>query len=145
MSKEVKSIIIDKVIINRGNEDVLLTDPEEIKQEVNHHFQTIAGSSNQNKVLSEKWINQYHLKEDIDSDIYDSLMDEITIEELNYHISQLSNRKASGLTKIFYEMLKYGSEEMKNYIKNMLNDCLRLKLISIEWKLADLYPIPKPN
>lgn len=44
LSKEVKSITIDKMIINRNNEDILLTNPMDIKNEVNNYFQNIAGS-----------------------------------------------------------------------------------------------------
>ncbi|CAB4412496.1 unnamed protein product [Rhizophagus irregularis] len=81
-------------------------------------------------------------KDYINSNIYDGLMDEITQD---YHISLLTNGKVSGLSKMFYEMLKHGSLEMKQFIRNFLNECLSLKKIPMEWKLPDLYPIPKPK
>ncbi|PKK61800.1 hypothetical protein RhiirC2_791273 [Rhizophagus irregularis] len=81
----------------------------------------------------------------INSNVYEGLMDEITIDEINYHISLLPMGKASGPSSISYEMIKNASDEMKHYIKDMLNECLRLKKIPQEWKLADLYPIPKPK
>jgi hypothetical protein len=46
MNREIKSIVIDRIIITKNNDDVLKTDPQSIKKEVNNHFQQIAGSTN---------------------------------------------------------------------------------------------------
>ncbi|CAB4423746.1 unnamed protein product [Rhizophagus irregularis] len=111
------------------------------KKEVNKHFQQIAGSTNQEKILSGIWIDQYSPRDYI----YDGLMDHITQEEIMYHIFLLPNGKASGPSRVSYEMIKHSSSEMKTYIKDYLNECLTLKKIPKEWKIADLYPIPKPK
>ncbi|UZO25976.1 uncharacterized protein OCT59_018229 [Rhizophagus irregularis] len=145
MNREIKSIVIDRIIVTENNDDVLITDPQSIKKEVNNHFQHIAGSTNQEKILSGIWIDQYFSRNYVDENIYDGLIDHITQEEIEYHISLLSNGKASGPSRVSYEMIKHSSSEMKTYIKDYLNECLTLKKIPKEWKIADLYPIPKPK
>ncbi|CAB4425398.1 unnamed protein product [Rhizophagus irregularis] len=117
MNREIKSIVIDRVIVTENNDDILKTDPQSIKKEVNNHFQHIAGSTNQEKILSGIWIDQYSPRDYVDVNIYDGLMDHITQEEIEYHISLLPNGKASGPSR----------------------------KIPKEWKIADLYPIPKPK
>ncbi|CAB4405836.1 unnamed protein product [Rhizophagus irregularis] len=145
MNREIKSIVIDRVIVTENNDDILKTDPQSIKKEVNNHFQHIAGSTNQEKILSGIWIDQYSPRDYVDVNIYDGLMDHITQEEIEYHISLLPNGKASGPSRVSYEMIKHSSSEMKTYIKDYLNECLTLKKIPKEWKIADLYPILKPK
>ncbi|CAB5293927.1 unnamed protein product [Rhizophagus irregularis] len=95
MNREIKSIVIDRIIVTENNDDVLITDPQSIKKEVNNHFQHIAGSTNQEKILSGIWIDQYFSRNYVDENIYDGLIDHITQEEIEYHISLLPNGKAS--------------------------------------------------
>ena len=56
MNREIKSIVIDRVIAIKDDEEILITDPSTIKSEVNKHFQKIAGSINQDKNITGKWI-----------------------------------------------------------------------------------------
>ncbi|RGB21593.1 hypothetical protein C1646_777669 [Rhizophagus diaphanus] len=99
-----------RVIVTEDNEDILKTVPECIKKEVDH----------------------YSPKAYIDSTIYDRLMDQITQKEGDYHISLLSNGKASGPSRIFYKMIKHSSVKMKLFITNYLNECLALRKIPKE-------------
>ncbi|RGB23296.1 hypothetical protein C1646_774730 [Rhizophagus diaphanus] len=107
MNREIKSIVIDRVIVIENDEEILKIAPECIKKEVNVHFQNIAGSFNHEKLISGRWVDQYSPKTDIDINIYEELMDYITQEELDYYISILPNAKASGPSKISYEMIKH--------------------------------------
>ncbi|UZO17221.1 uncharacterized protein OCT59_008582 [Rhizophagus irregularis] len=116
MEREIKSIVLDKVLIKENNEDKLITDEEKIKDIVNDHFQNIAGSTNQRKILSEYWAKFYFLQDEINDIIYKDLMVEPTNNELNEALNKLSNNKASGPTEI-----------------------------PLEWKYANVYPIPKPK
>ncbi|RGB37722.1 hypothetical protein C1646_756579 [Rhizophagus diaphanus] len=115
MNQEIKSIVIDRIIVTENDEEILKTAPECIKKEVNAHFQNIA--------------EPYHTRGG----------------ELSYIYSSILNGKASGPSKILYEMIKHSSVKIKLFITNYLNECLTLRKIPKEWKLADLYPIPKPK
>ncbi|CAB4491897.1 unnamed protein product [Rhizophagus irregularis] len=116
MEREIKSIVLDRVLIKENNEDKLITDEEKIKDIVNDHFQNIAGSTNQPKILSEYWAKFYFPQDEINDKIYKDLMVEPTNDELNEALNKLSNNKASGPTEI-----------------------------PLEWKYANVYPIPKPK
>ncbi|CAG8782724.1 12554_t:CDS:2, partial [Rhizophagus irregularis] len=120
MNREIKSIVIDQVIVTENNDDVLITDPQSIKKR---------RSTNQEKILSGIWIDQYSPRNYVDENIYDGLIDHITQEEIEYHISLLPNGKASGPSRVSYKMIKHSSSEMKTYIKDYLNECLTLKKI----------------
>ncbi|CAG8779782.1 9463_t:CDS:2, partial [Rhizophagus irregularis] len=98
MEREIKSIVLDKVLIKENNEDKLITDEEKIKDIVNDHFQNIAGSTNQPKILSEYWAKFYFPQDEINDKIYKDLMVEPTNDELNEALNKLSNNKASGPT-----------------------------------------------
>ena len=70
MEREIKSIVLDRVLIKENNEDKLITDKEKIKDIVNDHFQNIAGSTNQPKILSEYWEKFYFPQDEINDIIY---------------------------------------------------------------------------
>ncbi|RGB25517.1 hypothetical protein C1646_771616 [Rhizophagus diaphanus] len=99
-----------RVIVTENDEEILKIAPECIKKEV----------------------EQYSPKTDINVNIYDGLMDRITQEEMDYHISILPNGKALGPSKISYEMIKHSSAVMKSFITNYLNECLTLRKIPKE-------------
>ncbi|GES90873.1 hypothetical protein GLOIN_2v1844221 [Rhizophagus clarus] len=72
-----------KVYKNDNNEDTLYTEEDEVKEQTNLHFQTIAGTINCEKNLSQfpEWQDQYELKQDIHNTIYKDLMKYPSMEE----------------------------------------------------------------
>src|SRR6266487_1563008 len=58
-NREMKSIVIDRLVIDQNNDLSLITDPTSIKRLVNEHFQTCPGVVNRDKP-------QYSPKDDID-------------------------------------------------------------------------------
>ncbi|GET62489.1 RNA-directed DNA polymerase from mobile element jockey-like [Rhizophagus irregularis DAOM 181602=DAOM 197198] len=145
MEREIKSIVLDRVLIKENNEDKLITDEEKIKDIVNDHFQNIAGSTNQPKILSEYWAKFYFPQDEINDKIYKDLMVEPTNDELNEALNKLSNNKASGPTGISNEMLKHTSPEFKEIIRKLIILIFNNQEIPLEWKYANVYPIPKPK
>ncbi|GET61907.1 RNA-directed DNA polymerase from mobile element jockey-like [Rhizophagus irregularis DAOM 181602=DAOM 197198] len=145
MEREIKSIVLDRVLIKENNEDKLITDEEKIKDIVNDHFQNIAGSTNQPKILSEYWAKFYFPQDEINDKIYKDLMVEPTNDELNEALNKLSNNKASGPTGISNEMLKHASPEFKEIIRKLIILIFNNQEIPLEWKYANVYPIPKPK
>ncbi|GBB96667.1 hypothetical protein RclHR1_28020001 [Rhizophagus clarus] len=61
------SLSIDKVYKNDNNEDILYTEETEVKEQINLHFQMIAGAINCEKDLSQhpEWQDQYQPKHDV--------------------------------------------------------------------------------
>jgi hypothetical protein len=145
MDREVKTIVIDRLITIEDGKEVLITRPKDIMRLTNTHFQHVAGTTNQDKELNPRWRDQYRSKDNINDKIYEGLMDLPMMDKLEYHIRLLPNGKATGPSKISYKMIKHLSIEMKTIIKELMTDCFRLQQIPSIWKLANVYPIPKPK
>ena len=76
-----KSIVIDRLVIDNDNDLSLITNPTSIKYLVNEHFQKCPGVINRDKSIPDEWIHQYTPKDHIDENIYNELMPEPTWEE----------------------------------------------------------------
>ena len=74
-----KTIVLDRCL-SRNTQD-LLTDEHLVKQTVNDHFQRAAGTTHELKDIPEEWIPSYNPLEDINANIYNSLMSPPTAEE----------------------------------------------------------------
>ncbi|EXX61420.1 hypothetical protein RirG_171320 [Rhizophagus irregularis DAOM 197198w] len=57
----------------------------------------------------------------------------------------MPNNKASGPSKISYEMLKHLTGEAFNLSLVLANACLIHRDIPADWRKALVYPIPKPH
>ncbi|GES94165.1 hypothetical protein GLOIN_2v1844221 [Rhizophagus clarus] len=99
----------NKVYCNDNGKDTLYTEVQDIKDHTNLHFQCITDAINQEKdmTLHFEWIQQYSPKENIDTSIYSNLFTYPTLNEWIETICNLHNDKASGPSRIFYEMLKH--------------------------------------
>ena len=60
-------------------------------------------------------------------------------------INQLPNDKAPGTSGITNEMLKHIGPATQHYLWLLVKACLKLNDIPQQWRLAYIYPIPKPK
>ena len=146
MDKEPRMIVID-CLLKKDSQGVehLITDPQDIKSLVNNHFQTVAGATNEAKIIPDRWREQYLPQENIDRNIYNYLMDEPTLEEWSEVIRALPKNKAAGPSHITNEMLQHLGLEMNKVIWNFVKACICLNDIPQQWKKANIYLIPKPK
>ena len=72
-----RKIVIDRVISN-GN---LLVEPQEIKDEVNKHFQTCAGGVHHEERIPPNWLPRYAPIDQINDEWYNSLLIPPSFEE----------------------------------------------------------------
>src|SRR6266498_1931297 len=144
-NREMKSIVIDRLVIDQNNDLSLITDPTSIKRLVNEHFQTCPGVVNRDKPIPEDWVTQYSPKEDIDETIYDNLMLEPTWEEWICAIGSLPKGKATGPSGISNEMLLHIDDSLQQAIWKLACACMRNNTMPDAWRLANIYPIPKPK
>ena len=147
LNRDKRFIILDRIIINKNGEQILLTDEASIKQETNNHFQRVAGSKHVSKEFSKEWTewkHEYRPKEDINSSIYNDLMSPPTKSEWYNIIQLLPKGKASGPSGISNEMLQHLGPSMFNKLWIFIKATLRLSDFSAQWKEAHIYPIPKP-
>ncbi|GES90563.1 RNA-directed DNA polymerase from mobile element jockey-like [Rhizophagus clarus] len=139
------SLSIDKVYKNDNNEDTLYTEENEVKEQTNVHFQTIAGAINCEKHLSQhpEWQDQYQPKRDIQHTIYSDLMKYLTLNKWIDNVKSLPNNKASSPSGISYKMLKNLNEDNQSFLYAFICVCMDLNNISDEWKKTTIYLIPK--
>jgi exonuclease III len=146
MNRELKTIVIDHLLISqKPDEQVLVTDPTIIMQETNKHFQTIANSINSYKEIPTSWKAQYQPIDNIDENIYENLLAQVTKEELLGVIRDKPNGKAVGPSGISYEMYKNSSPKVIDQLLMIISDIFEHHRIPKEWKRANVYPIPKPK
>lgn len=143
---EIRKIIIDRVVIqNEKNEDILITDPDEIKKVTIKHFQEFAGSHNRNVEITQDWCKDYEPIEEIQEGIYDDILKPITDNEWKELIGCLPMKKACRPTNIAYEDIKNAPDDFNILLRNLINDVFLTQNIPLDWKNANIYPIPKPK
>src|SRR5439155_295796 len=134
--------------VNKNNKTVLETAPHKVKTLANNHFRIITGVPSKPAPtiddMSDRWQQAYLPQDDIDSTIYNNLLDPPTDEEWQAAIKALTNGKAAGLSGIPYELLKELSDEVSLYLKLLITECFDSKDILSHWKDATIYSIPKP-
>src|SRR5436190_1596150 len=75
----------------------------------------------------------------------------ITIERLIVkkdkidNIRALNKGKAGGLSKITYDIMKECNGKIKEILRKFSNECIKTKLMPIDWSRGVIYPIPKPG
>ncbi|CAB5346822.1 unnamed protein product [Rhizophagus irregularis] len=144
--KEMVSISIEKIYKkdHNGNE-VLITDENQVMEETNHHFQTVAGSVNRKKPIQGRWKEQYKPQPHINENIYSSIMDAPSYDEWLDIIRQLSNGKATGPSGVSNEMLKYLSDDCNHILYYLICKIIELGYLPKQWKEATVFPIAKPK
>src|SRR5436853_7306475 len=60
-------------------------------------------------------------------------------------IKDLNTGKADELSKITYEIIKFSSCHMKEWLRKFYNEILCIELILMKWNEGVIYLIPKPN
>jgi hypothetical protein len=150
LSRSKRSIVLDRAMhTDANNNTTLITEPTALKKVVADHFKFIAGNppsvSMTFDLLPDNWKPIYTPPDDIDDNIYNSILFPVTEEEWNSALSSLPSGKAAGLSGIPYEMLKHLSPDASSYLKDLVSLCFSTSYIPSEWKDATIYPIPKPH
>ncbi|GBC19651.1 hypothetical protein RIR_jg41913.t1 [Rhizophagus irregularis DAOM 181602=DAOM 197198] len=149
LSVEHRSIVLDRVLVVIDSKPTLLTKPSDIKQAAIKHFQSVVTPPLvQHSSIDEfppRWQRAYTPISDIDLSLYTSVLSPILEEEWKNTIQSMPNNKASGPSKISYEMLKHLTGEAFNLSLVLANACLTHGDIPADWCEALVYPILKPH
>ncbi|PKC71172.1 hypothetical protein RhiirA1_390780, partial [Rhizophagus irregularis] len=149
LSVEKRSIILDRVLVVLDSTPTLLTDPSDIKQAAVAHFQSVVSPPlvHYHSIASfpPRWQKAYTPLPDVSASLYDPVLAPITLQEWSDVISFMPNNKASGPSKISYEMIKHLSGESLDFSLLLANTCLSRGDIPADWREAVVYPIPKPH
>ncbi|PKK75746.1 hypothetical protein RhiirC2_707879, partial [Rhizophagus irregularis] len=125
---EKRSIVFDRVLVVLDSTPTLLTDPSDIKQAAVAHFQTVVSPPlvHYHSIASfpPRWQKAYTPLPDVSVSLYDPVLAPITLQEWSDVISSMPNNKASGPSKISYEMLKHLSGDALDFSLLLANTCL---------------------
>ncbi|GBC20914.2 RNA-directed DNA polymerase from mobile element jockey-like [Rhizophagus irregularis DAOM 181602=DAOM 197198] len=149
LSRTRRCITLDRVFIDYPTHPKLLTDPLDIDNAVINHFQNSVPIKSTPPInisaLPERWSSAYRPMDDVDSSIYNSLLDPPTLDEWLSTVSSMPNDKAPGPSMITYEMLKHLGPNTSALILILVQSCLRTADIPDLWRQAMVFPIPKPH
>ena len=132
---------MDGSTCNKG----LLTDPNDVINKTNRHFQRVTGTSHHSETIPYEWLKQYQPVDHIDPLIYANLMTLPSEEEQNDIINALPTNKAPGPSKIANEMLQNLGPQTKWIFWIFICGCLSIPTLPDAWNVAFIYPVPKPK
>ncbi|GET52556.1 reverse transcriptase family protein [Rhizophagus irregularis DAOM 181602=DAOM 197198] len=138
LSVEHRSIVLDRVLVVIDSKPTLLTDPLDIKQAAIKHFQSVVTPPlvqySSTDSFPSRWQRAYTPLPDIDSSLFNSVMSPILEDEWKNTLNSMPNNKASGPSKISYEMLKHLTGEALNLSLVLANACLIHGDIPADWQ-----------
>ncbi|EXX53868.1 hypothetical protein RirG_239880 [Rhizophagus irregularis DAOM 197198w] len=141
---EMIKIFIDRVLIDdEDGNSILVTDENKIKDITKDHFQNAVGSKNRTIDDLLEWSDEYEPIRSINELIYNNCLEPITDGEWDIVIKDLPIKKAVGPTGIAYDEIKKALSEFNHLLRDIINEVLRTQIMPEDWKLANIYPIPK--
>jgi len=108
------------------------------------HFQQYAIPPTVLALMNTRWINQFAPKPYINKDWYHNIMIPPTWDEWNVTLQSLPNDKACRPSKLHNEFYKHAGPFTKKLTWELAKMCFQQGYIPDKWKLAYIYPIPKP-
>ena len=148
LNRKKKSININRLLIKRDNQEEaeLILDRENILHETKKHFKSFSDSIIDNsQELEDYWIDEYEPISYINEKIYENLLIDISTMEWESTIKDLNAGKTGNLSKITYEIIKFSSCHMKEWLRKFYNEILHIEQIPMKWNEGVIYPIPKPG
>src|SRR5215216_2275358 len=146
LNRKKNTIVLDRLLINdpTTGSKRFTVDPDEIKESTRHHFQNFAIPDTPSQSMPSRWINQYLPKDYINSNCYDNLLQPPTIDEWLGILRHPPKDKAAGPSEITNEMLTHLGDKLQYLLWQLICMCFIIGDIPNEWKIAHIFPIPKP-
>ncbi|GES90940.1 ribonuclease H-like domain-containing protein [Rhizophagus clarus] len=151
LNRQPRKITLSKLqYIDENNEPTFTTDPDKIESLTRHHFQLYASPSHRNYYTSpddlpSPWNDVYLPRQDINDNIWHPLLQPLSMDDLKLVIHDAAKYKAPGPSKITYEDIKHLGQSGHSYLLHIYNYCFNNNCIPSAWKLAYIFPIPKPQ
>ncbi|GBB90362.1 hypothetical protein RclHR1_01730010 [Rhizophagus clarus] len=151
LNRQSRKITLSKLqYIDENNKPTFTTDPDKIESLTRHHFQSYASPSHRNHYTSPDdlpslWNDVYLPRHDINDSIWHPLLQPLSMDDLKLVIHDAAKYKAPGPSKITYEDIKHLSQLGHSYLLHIYNYCFNNNCIPSAWKLAYIFPIPKPQ
>ena len=129
----------DKIIFS----DKIIIDSKEIKQATKDHFNNWTKLNPTNTSFEHECTPFLQPLPNIQANIYDSLIQPITHDELRNTINIAPTQKATGPSGISNEMIKHLPYTAISSLLLIFNACLHLEQTPKSWGMANIWAIPK--
>ena len=136
LERSSKKIKVDRVMKVSGSEEILLTENNEVLNEVRSHFMKQFRKRNmQENSLPSRWVDAYSPIKKVKREIYSNLADNITEDEWSTALSNAKNKSAPGVSSISYPHIKKAEKIAQKTFLILANQCLAEENIPIKWKV----------
>src|SRR6185437_7797249 len=127
LNKSYNKIVLNKIIIeNQDHSRELITEPEDVMQHTEKHFQTQYKKRNTNpNRMSQAWKKTYKPLSFIQENWYEDLLQEISEEEWDQMLSSLSLKSAPGISGISYILIKKADAKTHAIFRNFALACIQ--------------------
>ena len=123
----------------------IITDPQGIKKATMEHYRDIMTEDGTTRIAP-AWAEEYTPRQHIQSDAFHTLMNKITEEELDQHLSELPNSKAPGPSGIGYDMFKIMQKGTgKDTVLRLFNNTLKTGLFPDFANNGTIFLLPKED
>jgi len=124
----------------------LLTDPDDIAAEASKQYKALLTKRRHCfDTMSDDWKEVYKPSSTIDPTWFDHLMDKPSHVEWMSAVRSTSSTSAPGISGIGYRVIKRASKNTHDVLRTLAHICYSHSTIPDQWKLSQLYPIPKPT
>ncbi|GES83915.1 Down syndrome cell adhesion molecule-like protein Dscam2 [Rhizophagus clarus] len=146
LERKKEKIDMSNLFIRENRIFTIETDKQKIKERVHNHYKEWMKKRNIDLDLIEfnkEWRNNYQPITEINEQIYDSILEDITIEELDNIIKETKSGKAAGISGIPHDFWKKSKKETRKILLNIYNGILHEHKVLNEWKKGMIFPINK--
>src|SRR4051812_2885969 len=146
LNRKKRTIVIDRLLIEDSSTNTkrFTIDPAEIKQVAINHFQNYALPDFPARQMDNKRKQQYRPRDFINMNWYSNLMQPPTFDEWLVTLKSLPPHKAAGPSGISNEMMSHIGDRLQHLLWQLIQMCFTIGDIPNDWKIAHIYPIPKP-
>ncbi|GES80782.1 RNA-directed DNA polymerase from mobile element jockey-like [Rhizophagus clarus] len=146
LERKREKIDMSNLFIKENGTFTIETDKEKIKERVHDHYKTWTRKRNIDLDLieyNEEWRNIYQPRIEINEQIYDGILEDITLDELDNIIRETKSGKAAGISGIPYDFWKKSKIETRKILLDIYNRTLHDHKVLDDWKKGMIFPINK--
>src|SRR2546423_199896 len=147
LDRDYRRIVIDRIVtVDSNNIPTLHTNPDDILKIAPTQFKALTHSrQHQFDSLTPEWASIYSPLQHVNDNIYQSLMDPLTFGKWNEALNKCSLNTAPGISGITYLLIKKLHPSVHELLRSFAGKLYATALIPIEWKISQIFPIPKPT
>ena len=126
LNRDKKTIVMNRArSLDPDGNEILLTTPGEVKNEATNIFSNQFRKQKHkfNEPLPSHWEQEYLPKDNIDSNIYNSLDNPLTLQEWMDVVKNSNNKSTAGISGVRYQMIKHASKKVHELLTQLANLC----------------------